>query len=289
MNEQNLQHRIEFPVIQVGLNKVQLCKHGVIVYLISDNVIGKALNLYGEFAEESNTLLSQLVRPGDTVLDIGANVGTVTTCMARRVGSQGKVYAFEPQRLIFQNLCASIALNGFTNVYCLQSAVGATNDSISIPQINYTQQGNFGAVSLDRPDFQSDRVDLITVDSLELDSLRAIKIDVEGMEFEVLKGAKTAIEKYLPIVYMESKKSQSTSNCIEMLQDLGYSLYWHFAFFYRKDNYRKNPVNIFGPQGDINMLCIPRGIDINVNLPKVSGVDADWQQEYQAWTSKNKQ
>ena len=86
---------IKFPAMEVGLNRIRQCKHGVSIYPIADNVIGRALELYGEFAEDSNLLMSELVRSGDVAIDVGANVGTVTACFAKKVGQTGKVYAIE--------------------------------------------------------------------------------------------------------------------------------------------------------------------------------------------------
>ncbi|TFG83046.1 MAG: FkbM family methyltransferase, partial [Chromatiales bacterium] len=55
--------------------------------------------------------------------DIGANIGTHTLALARLVGQQGLVFAFEPQRIVFQTLCANMALNSLDNVHCINSAV----------------------------------------------------------------------------------------------------------------------------------------------------------------------
>ncbi len=279
-------HPVEFPPIAVGLNQIKSCKYGVMVFLSSDNTIGKALDLYGEFAEESNLLMQQLVGEGDTIVDVGANVGTVTACMVQRVGTAGRVYAIEPQRLIFQNLCATIALNGWTNVYTIQAAVGETLGSIALPRINYAQADNFGAISL-TSDVGSDRVNLISIDSLNLDRCNLIKIDVEGMEFEVLKGAFSTIEQHQPSLYFEAKTGMGTQNSIQLLQELGYHLYWHFAYFFRANNYRNYSKNVFGFSGDINILAIPASLDARVNLPRILDRDEDWQVQYQNWMANN--
>ena len=255
------------------------------MFLSSDTTIGKALDLYGEFAEESNILMQQLVGEGDTIVDVGANVGTVTACMAQRVGTTGRVYAIEPQRIIFQNLCATIALNGWTNVYSIQAAVGETVGSISLPNINYANADNFGAISL-TSETGSDRVNSISIDSLNLECCTLIKIDVEGMELEVLNGAMSTLKQHQPSIYFEAKTGMKTQASIQLLQALGYQLYWHFAYFFRSNNYRAIAENVFGFAGDINILALPAAIDANVNLPRILDPHEDWQAKYSDWMTR---
>lgn len=108
--------RRSFPDCDFGHVRLRSCRHGVMAWLAADPVIGRALDVYGEFAESENALMVRLVRPGDTVVDVGGNIGTVTLALAERVGAGGQVHVFEPQRLVFQLLCANLALNGITNV-----------------------------------------------------------------------------------------------------------------------------------------------------------------------------
>src|SRR4051812_16828084 len=99
---------------------LKACKHGRFLYNVNDTFVGRSLDLYGEWCEEEIEVLSQIIKPGSVVLDIGANIGTHTICFAKQALPGGVVYAFEPQRLVFQNLCANIALNQLVNVIAQQ-------------------------------------------------------------------------------------------------------------------------------------------------------------------------
>ena len=123
-----------------------------------------------------------------TVVDIGANFGTYSLGLASAVGSKGRVHAFEPQRIIFNMLAGSVALNSLTNVYCYNQAVGSTIGSIEIPQFDYFQPLNFGSVEFGQAqreplsqrrqyDGVSDRVPLTTIDHFAFDRVDLIKID----------------------------------------------------------------------------------------------------------------
>ena len=85
-----------------------------------------------------------LVNPGDTVVDVGANVGTVTLAQANRVGPSGVVHAFEPQRIIHQLLATSLTLNGLLNVRTYATALGAAAETARIPAIDPYRPGNSG-------------------------------------------------------------------------------------------------------------------------------------------------
>src|SRR5882762_7707062 len=99
-------------------------RYGLMLYPANDMFIGPCLETYGEYgAEEANTF-RQLIRPGDVVADIGANIGSHTLLYSQLVGPQGRVIAFEPQPKIFHMLCANLALNGLANVATYQAGVG---------------------------------------------------------------------------------------------------------------------------------------------------------------------
>src|SRR4029077_19152386 len=93
-------------------------------------------------------LFQRVVHPGDLVVEVGANIGAHTVELARLVGSDGEVHAFEPQRIVFQTLCANVALNQLTNVRTLQAAVGAQCGTLLVPAIDPATRANFGGVTL---------------------------------------------------------------------------------------------------------------------------------------------
>src|SRR5712692_1599177 len=87
------------------------CKHGYFLFNRNDAFVGKALDLYGEWCEREITILSHIVRPGDFVIDIGANIGTHTIALANMVTGSGLVIAIEAQRQMHNFLVANVAIN----------------------------------------------------------------------------------------------------------------------------------------------------------------------------------
>jgi len=94
------------------------------MYLANDKFIGRrSLDAYGEFCELELYLLRQIIKPGMTVVEAGANIGTHTVAFAKAVGATGRVLTFEPQRTVFHMLCGNLALNGLSNVQAINGGL----------------------------------------------------------------------------------------------------------------------------------------------------------------------
>ena len=259
--------------------RLRRCRHGMMLYRLNDTFIGRSLELYGEMGEREVGVLCGLVAPGDVALEIGSNVGTNVVPLARRVGPQGTVIAFEPQRQVHQMLCANVALNGFGNVIALWGAAGAEAGWIRVPSINYEAKGNFGGVSLSAEAW-GERVPMMTVDGLEMKACRLMKVDVEGMEIEVLKGAAQTIARLRPRLYVENDRREKSAALISHIVALGYRCYWHLPPLFNRDNFRQHAENVFGNIVSVNMLCLPPGDALDVSrLRPVSGPDDDWRRQ----------
>lgn len=151
--------------------QVKRCKYGLMLYNRNDVVIGKSLDLYGEWADAELRLLGQLLQLGDTVVDMGANIGTHTIVFAQKVGPQGFVFAFEPQRVVYHQLCANLALNNILNVKCFQMGVGRVKGSSRVPTLNLSAEQNFGSMKLMTHN-HGDEVPIVPLDDLRLDRCR---------------------------------------------------------------------------------------------------------------------
>jgi FkbM family methyltransferase len=261
-NHKNQQDKI---IINANFNELKQTHYGYMLYNKNDIYVGGCLKHYGEFSEGEIDLFRQIVRPNQIVLDIGANIGAHTLFFSEIVGNQGAVLAFEPQRIIFQTLCANIALNGLTNVHCYQLALGPQQGSVSIPPINYNEMGNFGGISMANAN-QGENVSMTTLDSFRLNKCHFIKIDVEGMEQYVLAGAVETIKKHRPLMYVENDRKEKSADLIRFIASLGYRMFWHTPPLVNlANNFYNNSSMIFDRNiVSINMFCIPQELQINV-------------------------
>lgn len=248
-----------------GFNALKKAKHGYTLYNKNDKYIGRSIALYGEFSELELVLFNQICKQNAVVVEVGANIGTHTMALSKLVGENGRVYAFEPQRIVFQTLCANMALNSITNVEAFQMAVSNEEGSLLIPEFDYDKENNFGGIELDK--FRQGRkVPKVKLDDfLELDRLDFMKIDVEGMEQSVIEGAACLIEKFKPILYVENDRVEKSEALLHTIKSMGYSIYAHNPRLFNLDNFAKNPENIFGNIVSKNILCVHQDSPMKVD------------------------
>jgi FkbM family methyltransferase len=246
-----------------AFNRQKACRHGQMLYNANDTYIGRSLDLYGEFSEGEVEVFRQVIQPGYVVVEVGANIGAHTVFLAQQVGDNGSVIAFEPQRVVFQTLCANIALNSLPNVLALQQAVGAEPGSIKVPTFDYRHAGNFGGLALGSFQVGED-VPVITLDSLNLQRCHFIKVDVEGMERDVLRGAVRTVEQFKPILYIENDRAEKSAALVNQIDAMGYNMYWHLPFYFRANNFLGNTNNVFPNTVSVNMVCVHKSLPQNL-------------------------
>lgn len=168
--------------------------------------IGRSMMFYGEHAQNELNYCVQFIELGAVVLDVGAHQGTHTIVFSAKVGPTGRVFAFEPQRLMYQNTCASLALNSIENVSAFNVAVGNSPGKVRIVEFDYSKRAHFSGMRI-APENSGEEVPLITLDDAippeVTENISFIKIDVEGMELAVLEGAGSIVSKSLPTIYCE--------------------------------------------------------------------------------------
>ena len=231
-------------------------KHGFILYNRNDYSVGRCIDLYGEWCEREVQILLSVLGPGDVVLDVGANIGTHTVPLAKAVSGQGgMVHAFEPHHFSFQLLCANLALNRLINAKHYQRAVGQVASEVKVPVLPPWETQNFAGLRLD-PNATGESVEQITIDSLSLERCSLIKVDVEGMEIDVLTGAKETVEAHKPFIFAENNTEDGSRALLELLDGFGYQCMWHLESYFYPDNFYQNPLNVFEKHApEVNMLC----------------------------------
>jgi FkbM family methyltransferase len=215
--------------------------------------VGHELLETGEFVPAELQAMGQLMgfcAADPVVLDIGANIGVHTLFMSEAIGPGGRIHAFEAQRILFQVLMGNLALNSIENVYGYCAAVGREDGSLKLPPVDYAKPWNFGGMGLvtesPYPQFahgtperaaaeRNETVPVITLDSLKLERVDFIKLDVEGMEEDVLRGAARTLDVTRPIMQIEWLMRDGGSLPLYLLETLDYRVY----------------------QAGMNLLCIP--------------------------------
>lgn len=233
--------------MEFGKLKLKKCRYGWMLF--SGPYIGKCFDLYGQYSESEIAMMRQFLQPGDTVIDVGANLGDLTIPLSQIVGASGSVYAIESHPEMFHILCANLALNGITNTKAVNAFV-ATSEDVSVASEAW---GPHAFVSARwAPSF-------VALDDIEIQSLKLLKIDVDGKELDVLQSARKHIGRFRPFLYFENDVRHASEGLLRYcMEDLGYSLYWHPAPIFEPDNYFGNPENHWSkPISSLMVIGLP--------------------------------
>jgi len=247
---------MKFLINGEGYNSLIEGKFGYILFNKNDLFIGKSIEKYGEFSDHEVQFLQKVCKRGDTVIEIGANIGSHTLALSQMVGEKGLIYAYEPQRMVFQTLCANIALNSIENVVCRNLAISSEQEILYHRSIRYDLPGNFGGIEMEKI-YQQEEIQANKLDNLlcNIPQINLIKIDAEGMEKDILSGASELIEKHAPILYIENDRVQHSFALLKLVRAFGYRAFWHFPPLFNEKNYASCHENIFLGIVSINVLC----------------------------------
>ena len=174
---------------------------------------------------------------GVIAVDCGANIGVHTIEWARHMHGWGNVIAIEAQERIFYSLCGNITINNCLNAKAIWAAVGSNSGKMRIPTPDYNKPASFGSLELRKQDTTEfigqeinyaedacETIDIIMIDDLKLARLDLLKIDVEGMEMDVLLGAERTIDIHRPVMIIEVLKS-NRDDITSFITSYGYNYY----------------------------------------------------------------
>jgi len=179
---------------------------GIKYKLYLNEYIDNTLYYSGYWEPEVNKIIKENIKSGMIVFDIGANIGTHTLQLAKFVGKNGKVFAVEPNLKYLERLKENVKLNNFKNVVIIDKFFSDIN------QLKET--------TLD------ECVRLNGINQIDF-----IKIDTEGYEYKIIKGAKASIIRFKPIMVIEfgrtnlEGRGDRIEDLIKILKDLGYSFF----------------------------------------------------------------
>lgn len=178
----------------------------------------------GTYEQEKQALVSELVRPGTVVWDVGANAGFYALAFSRLVGTSGRVYAFEPFAENANNLIRHVHLNGLSNTKVIQAALASQSGLVGFSVAASNSMGRI------LPEDTSYMVPAFAVDDFVTrfpDSLpQLIKIDVEGAEAAILSGAAQLLSQFAPEILLALHGEAQERECREILVSQGYRLYY---------------------------------------------------------------
>ncbi len=182
---------------------------GIVFPKLADDHVGRLTERGRCYESDLLTDMKERVRPGSLVVDVGAHMGVHTVWLGAICGCQ--VVALEPRPQMFEKLRANVRANRL-DVRLIQAAAGSAPGWGSMEDMTlHPGEG---------------RVRIITLDSLRLEDVALVKIDVEGFEMQVLAGAEETISRSKPLLYVESRDLHTLT---AWMTERGYVRFGRFA------------------------------------------------------------
>ena len=240
-------------------------KNGEMLIYKNDNTISYSIFLYGEYCDAEIEIMCKYLNEDSLYLDIGTNIGYHARAVAQR--SKSMVLAFEPHIKHF-TVAAYNCQNVPVKLY--NAAVSDKPGVLKISDFDFDNQSNFGTVAIDNQGTLEAQV--ITIDQLDLQVCTLMKIDTEGQELNVLKGAENTINTHRPIIFYEAIGETDWLGAYDHLKTKGYKQYWvGVRTFPMKENYKKSTENPFGQSGVTNIIAFPEEKEQPDYLVEVNG------------------
>ncbi|MBS91478.1 MAG: hypothetical protein CMM95_00275 [Rickettsiales bacterium] len=243
-------------------------KHGDFMFYNYDEFVGLSIREYGEWSEKLLDQILSFLNKSDYVFDIGSHVGLFTVPISKKIGPEGKLFSFEPQKMLYYLQCANLALNDIKNVEVFNVGMGKSKKEVLVDEINYSKPGNFGGFGLGKDYDYSKFINVndgkktkINVKNLDLfqniKRCDLIKLEAELLEKQILEGGLKFLKKFRPIIICENCPSNPQElNSFLFSQD--YDLYWFDYTFFNEENYFINSENHFDRVGKFYIFAFPK-------------------------------
>jgi len=196
-------------------------------YINPMTYIGCSIFNRGVYEPDTSRIIDKFIEPGMTAIDVGASNGVHTLRMAKRVGSTGEVYAFEPSEMRFKYLEHNIKLNPYKNIKTEMKGVSNKHQ--------YTQFKDLGWVRMDNKNIvtQGPAVEVVTLNDYVkknmIQKVDFIKIDTDGWEYHIIDGMRDILKRDKPIIIMEMRETfheeKTGEELVLLLSKLGYRFF----------------------------------------------------------------
>lgn len=236
-------------------------RYGMIAAYSEDDLISRSLKVYGEWAQNEISVMMQFIPIGGIIYDIGSYISTHALAFSRHVGDKGHVFCFEPQREAFVALQRTRDVNNISNWTINSYGLGSQDTLLDAHSATFDLH-NLASYSLMSSTLssyaseESDSVVISTLDSLPVNRCDFMKIDVEGMEVQVLLGGKQTIAKYNPIIFCECNFLENGLPIIDWCKENSYQIFGLASAAYNPSNFLVNTENFLGDAAEVMLILV---------------------------------
>ncbi len=223
---------------------------GQMIVYKKDTIVSQSLAIFGEYSFAEIVVMSRYLDQSSVYVDIGTNIGYHALAVNKFVGCN--VIGFEPHPTHFAVAAHNIKDK---NIMLYNAACSNKAGTFNMATFDAHEIGNFGEAH------QADAgitVQCLKLDELKLDNCTVMKIDVEGHELNVMKGAVKTIKKFRPVIFFEALQENNWEDCRKFLADKDYQTYWVVCRVKPlHETFKKTDLNPFKDTASFNILAVP--------------------------------
>ena len=236
-------------------------RYGSMQVIEGDEIASKSLKIYGEWAQNELDIFKDFIIPGDTVLDVGAYIGSHTMAFSNFVGPGGRVEAFEVVPQFYSILEGNT--KELKNVTTWNRGLASKPFYSKIEPKDLSNKENFGGSSFKDLQFQDIKTyDESVVCFRTLDELwhqylvfpDFIKLDIEGMELDAIEGGSAVIAELRPIIFTEVNSITAGIELMQYMKSKDYFPFGALTKAFNPKNYYRNSNNMFGNAKETGIL-----------------------------------
>lgn len=223
---------------------------GEFIVYKNDTIVSQSIALYGEYSFAEIAIMSRYLNQESLYVDVGTNIGYHAVAVNHFIGCN--VIGFEPHPHHFAVVAHNVKDR---NIVIYNAAASNKTGTIHIADFDESEIGNYGEVSKNNDGVE---VQSIKLDDLKLETCTVIKIDVEGHELNVMKGASRTIKKHRPVIFFEALQENNWEECRQYLAEKDYKTYWVVCRVRPlHTTYKETDANPFNDSASFNILAVP--------------------------------
>lgn len=199
-----------------------------------EDIVANTIKSDQVFEKDVVDLASKYIKPGNTVLDVGANFGQMSMLFSDMVGDAGKVYSFDADDWVYEIFKKNIEANNKTGkiIPHFGAVHNVAGETLIFPEQDFEDFGAYGSYGIDYNATKGRAVKTITIDSLDIqEPVHFMKIDIQGGDLQALQGAVKTIEKnQMPVLFeyeykFEEKYSMCFQDYVDFVQSINYKFH----------------------------------------------------------------
>jgi hypothetical protein len=242
------------PGVAPELFAMAVTRLGLMQYRPADTPIGRSLDWYGEYLQPQLDLLARILRPGGTVVEVGAGIGGHSVVLASLLGTKGHLMVYEDDPLLRRVLQQNLAAAGASNVTVMQRMLGgsrmtdAAKDSVIAEAAKNHHSVDVGVVE--------------TLDELRLPGLQMLKLNDLNVGLDVLRNATATLWRLRPMVFASAGDEPTFVALANYVQEYGYRRWKVVTPLFNAKNFNRRDNDIFAGRSAVALLAIPEEMEI---------------------------